>query len=759
MMTTKKTHRNQKQKQNSKKKTQQNHNRRNRNGQGKHGGYALRNPSIGWTRSLLDFIQGSKIKYIGNGANGVIVSITQNKPQSSNYVNQSNESEPITGLIMKLVLLRENIKEDTPDVYWKLDDNNKTFIKVESGENFKKETNTQTSAAFNTSDYLDPICPMVVYSDIWTAADIFNDAAAPAAPAAKEVDTTTKLPPKVPSPSSQSNSFFSNMFSNIFRSRSPKDLPPPPPPSGVEEVSSSLSEPLNIKNIEVEDEHFIKSRIFEELKNPNNHSDTNNRSKNVISAIENILKTNETNTGIEKKVIASIGPGKYSVGVIVMEYLNPNKVMSLFDIMKIETAKIKPVMVGDDRLKIQSYFDLTRQIYSLLGQIGSQKDRLSTYYRLRKEWLAAIRDSTPINLYLNATRLALIELAAKTGMTQGDYHMKNIFVDTSNQGTFACNTTYDEWLNEFVSSNVSVTDLTSEEESFSSSSDDLSLSSSSSSPLGSSGSFPSPDFSEEEEENNNAIDRMDIATTDNYDYNNISTPSVYISEEDDDDDDQDAMSISSYGGASDTSDSGGATAAGSPSTHPKIIIIDYGYSNKLTNLDEFNQTYTKFMDLMMMSQNNTNVQISEIQALYSKLLNYIFETPRGDDSIMGGPEGFPPNWYEWIIGKYIMPDFYELENRAFPTSNAAITTEGITTEDTQMMMYLMDCKKRGNEIRAEKLNISLPVSNDYLMEKLYNNVLIGGQGPRTRRRRRGTESRQILSNKSKSIKKNLLRKA
>jgi hypothetical protein len=103
------------------------------------------------------FINNSTFEYLSKGANGITVIATLKPGFVTKYKNLDSEifNQPVTKIIIKLLLINPIDK--------KLD---LTLISLNTckSEDVIKEVNIQTEIVFNTFKYLDPLCPVVLYS-------------------------------------------------------------------------------------------------------------------------------------------------------------------------------------------------------------------------------------------------------------------------------------------------------------------------------------------------------------------------------------------------------------------------------------------------------------------------------------------------------------------------------------------------------------------------------------------------------------------
>ena len=101
------------------------------------------------------FIENSTFEYFGSGVNGLIFKATINDSGSSNYksLDANTFGKPITSIIIKVCYINDQYSGDNNSV-------------LQSGiyEHFKDEVNIQTDIFLKTMNYLQPLCPAVVYA-------------------------------------------------------------------------------------------------------------------------------------------------------------------------------------------------------------------------------------------------------------------------------------------------------------------------------------------------------------------------------------------------------------------------------------------------------------------------------------------------------------------------------------------------------------------------------------------------------------------
>lgn len=121
-------------------------------------------PEMSPKETFYELIKNSRISYLSNGANGLIFKLVVNEGYTSSYKYIYSESfnKPVTELILKLTLMVDfDEKNYEPQDITHLTD----YEKNEIG-NFKNEINVQTHIFLGSIEYLQPLCPAIVYADI-----------------------------------------------------------------------------------------------------------------------------------------------------------------------------------------------------------------------------------------------------------------------------------------------------------------------------------------------------------------------------------------------------------------------------------------------------------------------------------------------------------------------------------------------------------------------------------------------------------------
>lgn len=103
------------------------------------------------------FIQNSTFEYFGSGSNGLIFKATLNNGSLSNYksLDATTFGNQITTLIIKVCYINDHYTNDKP-----------SLIEPIIYEDFKNEVNIQTDIFLKTMNYLQPLCPAIVYTSV-----------------------------------------------------------------------------------------------------------------------------------------------------------------------------------------------------------------------------------------------------------------------------------------------------------------------------------------------------------------------------------------------------------------------------------------------------------------------------------------------------------------------------------------------------------------------------------------------------------------
>lgn len=132
--------------------------------------------------AFIDFIRESKFTYVTSGAGGVIFKArfydTSSKSPYYSF-RTKNYGEPANVLIIKVMVLHEDAEydgyNDDKELSWTMEDgdDSKNYDYV-NPDRFKEEVVIQSLATINTMNYLEPLSPVIVFSDIYDNNDAIN---------------------------------------------------------------------------------------------------------------------------------------------------------------------------------------------------------------------------------------------------------------------------------------------------------------------------------------------------------------------------------------------------------------------------------------------------------------------------------------------------------------------------------------------------------------------------------------------------------
>ena len=116
------------------------------------------------------FLDNSKFTYLSQGSNGITFILTLSKDDlpKSPYISTDAKTygNPVRELILKVVL----ISETKPNTEINLNYADVSFNLYLSSENdFKEEIEVQKEVYLKTMNYLEPICPAIVYSNVYNS--------------------------------------------------------------------------------------------------------------------------------------------------------------------------------------------------------------------------------------------------------------------------------------------------------------------------------------------------------------------------------------------------------------------------------------------------------------------------------------------------------------------------------------------------------------------------------------------------------------
>jgi hypothetical protein len=100
------------------------------------------------------FLQNCKISYLSSGAYGIVFLV---ESDTSPYVSVRDD-RPINKMIIKLCAINNHGTHSIGSA--------KYTVKTVSEKSFEREIEIQTEVFFRTCDYLDPICPCIIHSEV-----------------------------------------------------------------------------------------------------------------------------------------------------------------------------------------------------------------------------------------------------------------------------------------------------------------------------------------------------------------------------------------------------------------------------------------------------------------------------------------------------------------------------------------------------------------------------------------------------------------
>lgn len=108
---------------------------------------------------LFNFIQNSDIFYIGKGSYGHIVRLTINNSDfipKYKYMKYGKFGNSVNSIILKISYIKTK---------------SATSIRVIDENDFNREVNIQTDIFLKTMKYMKPLCPAIIYADIFNESD------------------------------------------------------------------------------------------------------------------------------------------------------------------------------------------------------------------------------------------------------------------------------------------------------------------------------------------------------------------------------------------------------------------------------------------------------------------------------------------------------------------------------------------------------------------------------------------------------------
>jgi hypothetical protein len=115
------------------------------------------------------FMSNSKFEFFSKGVNGLIIVASLNEGVNSLYkhINLHNFGTQVKKLIIKLVFIYDENDIKNKNLNSILINDDYDFDQA-SKQDFMNEVNVQTEIFLKTFEYLQPLCPAIVYSDIYT---------------------------------------------------------------------------------------------------------------------------------------------------------------------------------------------------------------------------------------------------------------------------------------------------------------------------------------------------------------------------------------------------------------------------------------------------------------------------------------------------------------------------------------------------------------------------------------------------------------
>jgi exodeoxyribonuclease VII small subunit len=127
------------------------------------------------------FIENSVVEYVSKGGFGITFKAKLNPEFTSKSPYKSTDSATyglsISTILFKLVFLYSSDNSESnlsKQLYIGIDDADSITVRKEELSNFYGEINIQEDVYFKTMDYLEPICPAIVYSNVYTASNDIN---------------------------------------------------------------------------------------------------------------------------------------------------------------------------------------------------------------------------------------------------------------------------------------------------------------------------------------------------------------------------------------------------------------------------------------------------------------------------------------------------------------------------------------------------------------------------------------------------------
>ena len=107
------------------------------------------------------FLQSCKILYLSSGAYGIVFLV---ESDTSPYVSVKDDRH-INKMIVKLCAINNHGTHSIGSII----DSKQYSVKTVTEKSFEREIEIQTEVFFRTCDYLDPICPCIIHSEVKSA--------------------------------------------------------------------------------------------------------------------------------------------------------------------------------------------------------------------------------------------------------------------------------------------------------------------------------------------------------------------------------------------------------------------------------------------------------------------------------------------------------------------------------------------------------------------------------------------------------------
>ena len=159
------------------------------------------------------FIRNSTIQFLGKGSFGVTFIATLDPNIQSNYtfISAENFGKPVKTLLFKLTFLHDENKGEKPSrvsINPRYTTNNQQIhFNTAPIDEFKNEVNIQTNIFLKSMNYLQPICPAIVYANVYNN---YNTSSS------SNMDINTLL--QILDNNSKHNTFTNNIINEIIQS-------------------------------------------------------------------------------------------------------------------------------------------------------------------------------------------------------------------------------------------------------------------------------------------------------------------------------------------------------------------------------------------------------------------------------------------------------------------------------------------------------------------------------------------------------------